>query len=380
MRILIVGGGVAGLTLAALLRQRDFEPTVVEKADTYGEAGYALSLWPLGGRILRGLGLTGRFREESVPLDRYAVHDASGRLLKSFRVSEWMKRHGETRTITRADLLELLLSYSGGLPVKTGTTVEQLDQDDEVVRAHLSDGSQADYDLVIGADGIHSETRRLLFAETPLKDYGFRVWVWWSHHGSTSPEEVDEYWGEKGKLFGIYPTIDRVACAAVLPTQAGRPDTLKERRAFLRRHFSGFGGTPVREALDWLEEAEEVHAWDLEDTRLDRWHEGRVVLIGDAAAPFLPTAGVGASMAMESAAVLADELSRTTARYVPEAIDLYVKRRRDRVDAVQAESRRILKIMGLESHLLTNARNLAMRFTTENLMFRNISKRMGQPI
>lgn len=220
----------------------------------------------------------------------------------------------------------------------------------------------------------------MLFGEVPLKDYGFRVWVWWSHHGSTSPKEVDELWGEMGKLFGIYPTIDRTACAAVLPAETGRPDTLKERRAFLRRHFSGFGGTAVREALDWLEEAEEVHAWDLEDTRLDQWHEGRVVLIGDAAAPFLPTAGVGASMAMESAAVLADELSRTTARYVPEAIDLYVKRRRDRVDAVQAESRRILKIMGLESRLLANARNLAMRFTTEDLMFRNISKRMGQPI
>lgn len=168
MRILIVGGGVAGLTLAALLRQRDFEPTVVEKADAYGEAGYALSLWPLGGRVLRGLGLTGHFQEASVPLDRYAVHDASGRLLKSFRVGEWMERHGEVRTIMRADLIELLLSYSGGLPVKTGITVEQLDQDGEVVRAQLSDGSQADYDLVVGADGIHSRDLATVALHVPV--------------------------------------------------------------------------------------------------------------------------------------------------------------------------------------------------------------------
>ena len=122
-------------------------------------------------------------------------------------------------------------------------------------------------------------------------------------------------------------------------------------------------------------------AWELEDTRLERWHQGRAILIGDAAAPFLPTAGVGASMAMESVAVLADELSRATAGYVAEAIDLYTKRRRGRVDAIQAESRRILKLMGMESPSLAAARNLAMRFATEDLMlFRNISKRMRQPI
>ena len=100
MRILTVGGGVAGLTLVALLRQRAFEPMAIEKSDAYGEAGYVLTLWSLGGRVLRGLGLTERYREESLPLDRYAVHDSNGRLLKSFRMGEWMACYGEARTIS----------------------------------------------------------------------------------------------------------------------------------------------------------------------------------------------------------------------------------------------------------------------------------------
>ncbi|WP_026731113.1 FAD-dependent oxidoreductase [Fischerella sp. PCC 9605] len=100
----------------------------------------------------------------------------------------------------------------------------------------------------------------------------------------------------------------------------------------------------------------------------------------DASATFLPTAGVGASMAMESAADLYDELSRATSKYVPNAIDLFIKRRRNRVDAIQAESRRLAKLMLLKSNLFASGRNSLMRFMSENLLFLSISTSMNQPI
>lgn len=83
MRILIVGGGVAGLTFATLLRQRGEETTVVEKAEEYGRAGYVITLWPMGNRVLRGLGLSERFRELGAPLERTVLRDGRGVVLRT---------------------------------------------------------------------------------------------------------------------------------------------------------------------------------------------------------------------------------------------------------------------------------------------------------
>ena len=78
------------------------------------------------------------------------------------------------------------------------------------------------------------------------------MWGWWSAAGITSAEDVDEFWGEAGRFFGIYPKGDLAACAAVLPNETGKPGTVEDRRDLLRHHFSGFGGRTVREALDRL--------------------------------------------------------------------------------------------------------------------------------
>ena len=379
MRILIVGGGVAGLTLAALLHQRGEAPTVIEKVDAYGDAGYVLSLWPLGNRVLHGLGLYERFEEVSVPLDTYVVHDGQGRPLRAFHVAAWMKPYGEGRTLRRADLLELLRSFGGGLPVKMGCTVQTLEQKGDKVRVTLRDGSESNYDLVIGADGIHSRVRELLFGNVPLKRSGWTGLGWWFDPGKLPHDRVEEFWGV-GRFFGIYPARGRVSCYAALPFEEGDKERVEARRARLRQAFGHSNSERVRSVLNRLDEVQRIDPSALADLDLPRWHEGRALLIGDASAAFLPTAGVGASMAMESAAVLADELSRVDARYLPEAIDLFVKRRRARVDAIQNESRRVLKLMAVRSPLLTSARNLAMRFVTEDVMFRTISSHLKQPI
>ena len=109
-----------------------------------------------------------------------------------------------------------------------------------------------------------------------------------------------------------------------------------------------------------LPQREQLYLWRMADIRAPRWVSDRVALVGDAAAAFLPTAGIGASMALESAAVLADELSRADARYVPNALLLYERRRRRRVEAAQRHSRLLARLMFLRSPVLSALRNRAI--------------------
>jgi 2-polyprenyl-6-methoxyphenol hydroxylase-like FAD-dependent oxidoreductase len=120
--------------------------------------------------------------------------------------------------------------------------------------------------------------------------------------------------------------------------------------------------------------------WSFHDCRSHYWHNGRVVLLGDAAAGFLPTAGVGASMAMESAAALSDELSRTNAKRVEQALDLYEKRHRRRVEDAQKNSRELARIMFVRSKPVDWLREKLLKFYSVEDLIRSIARIMEGPI
>jgi 2-polyprenyl-6-methoxyphenol hydroxylase-like FAD-dependent oxidoreductase len=118
---------------------------------------------------------------------------------------------------------------------------------------------------------------------------------------------------------------------------------------------------------------------DFYDLWMPHWVKGRAVLIGDAGAAILPTAGIGASMAMESAAALADELSRADADSLDLALRLFVKRRRKRVGAVQTASRRLARLSFLRSRFLTFVRNQALRFVDEGRLLGKLRQVLEDP-
>jgi 2-polyprenyl-6-methoxyphenol hydroxylase-like FAD-dependent oxidoreductase len=261
LRVLIVGGGVAGLTLAALLRQRGEDPTVVEALEEYGTAGYTVTLWPMGNRVLRGLGLTEGFRERSAALERTVMRDGRGKLLRSVEVGARMVRHGEARTLERTDLVDLLRSHGGGVPVRMGTTVRNIEQAGDAARVAFSDGSEEEFDLVVGADGFRSRVRSLVFGEVAPRPTGSALFWWWQEAPDLPDGEITQYAGV-GRFFGVYPVKDRVSCVAVLPEDEmsvdGRGASGEERRDLLRGHFHGFGGEPLRPILELLSGAGRV--------------------------------------------------------------------------------------------------------------------------
>ena len=125
---------------------------------------------------------------------------------------------------------------------------------------------------------------------------------------------------------------------------------------------------------------DDLFFWDLSDYRSHRWTSGRVALLGDASCAFLPTAGVGASMALESAAVMADELSRTNSQFVSKAFALYEKRRRRRAELAQDDSRKLAVWMSTDSAPLVWTRDQFMKVATMASLVRNISHSLGEPI
>ena len=377
MRILIVGGGIAGLTLAALLRQRGIHPQVVEKSQGYGGTGYVLTLWPVGSRILKGLGLYEPFYARSQPLRHYAACDEGGRVLRPFDFTAISARYGPVLGVRRSDLIDILRHGCGDLPIRLGTTITSLQPEGDAVRATFADHTTQTFDLVVGCDGIHSRTRELVFGDVPLTYVGWTGWAWWLDPSLSNPETITEYWSA-GRFLGLYPAKEALCCFCALPVPQHAPDPAEGRPTKLRRGFKGLGGLAPK-ALEQLPPGEQIWHDDFCDVWMPTWARGRVLLIGDAGAAILPTAGIGASMAMESAAALADELSRADAASVDLAVRLFVKRRRRRVDAVQAVSRRLARFTLLKSRILTYLRNKIVPFLNERLLLGGLVRMQEEP-
>lgn len=378
MEVLIVGAGIGGLALAALLKQRGIGCTVVDRAPRLGAAGYMISLYPMGSRVLHGLGVFDRFRERSASFDEYRVLNGQGEVLHEFDMRPLAQQFGYMGTILRGELTDLLRSAAPEIPLRMGLGLEHLEQHRSHVDVRFSDGSTGKFDAVAGADGIHSKVRRIVFGEEADHETGWGLWVWWTK-AEVPRNVIQEFWG-RGRFLGVFPTPDRVGCVLAGPRSLLAPEEIGSNGLRVRELFSELGGDAKEIVADFPESTEGLHFWNLSDYRSHRWVHRRVALLGDAACAFLPTAGVGASMALESAAVLADELTRTDAHFIPYALEMYEKRRRTRVEAAQNESRKLAVWMATESAPLVWTRDRFLKIASVESLAQNISESLKQPI
>ena len=378
MRILIVGGGVAGLTLAAKLRQQGREPVVVEKSAEYRDVGYGIGLYPMGSCVLHGLGVYDEFVARGMECYRYEVADHTGEVLQGLDMSVLTDNAGPMILLNRSELINVLRRACRNVAIRMNTTVESILQTSESVEVTFSDRTAAEFDLVVACDGIHSQMRRRIFAKPEVFDTGWTVWTWWGREGLFAPHLVREYWGH-GSFFGFYPVPGRCMFVAGLPNEAAPDQSAPESvRATIA---SALGELPLRvcEVRTGIEDAESLYAWPMADVRARQWHSGRVALCGDAAAAFLPTAGIGASCALRSAAALADELSRADAAHVSSALELYAKRCRKVVEANQDDSRSAARYMFVESRVLGWGRDQIIKHYPADRVVRQIIQSMREP-
>jgi 2-polyprenyl-6-methoxyphenol hydroxylase-like FAD-dependent oxidoreductase len=379
VRILIVGAGIGGLALAGLLARQGESPLVIDRRRAGADLGYALALWPHGTRVFHALGIHDDFVAHSEPMGTYAARSGTGELLTSSSMPETIHRYGHLGIIERERVIALLRSAAGDVPVRPGASVAALAQVGDQVEVELDDGTTGTYDLVVGADGIHSRVRELLLGRIPDRDTGWGCYVWWADRDLAAGTETTEHWGA-GSFLGTYPCRERVCVILGAPVDVLRPDQPHGRRRRLSTLIEPFG-VPVPDLTAHLPGDDgPLQLWPMTDVRAPHWVRGRTALVGDAAAAFLPTAGIGASMALESAAVLADELSRTDATYLPNALELYERRRRRRVEAAQNQSRRLARVMFMRNDRLAALRNRALAHARIEQMVGPLIRELRQPI
>lgn len=378
MRILIAGGGVAGLTLCGLLERRGFSPLVVEKAPEFGRVGYVIVIWPSGSRILKGLGLYENLEEVGCAFTSYNISNSRGEIINRYTIDPVAEKYGPIISIYRPDLIDILRGAVSESSIRMDTAVASVEQTGDSVTVVFSDGTSGTYDLVVGCDGIRSATRREVFGDVPLTYSGMSGWGFLANPDICGTDGIVEYWG-KGKFLGMWPTRGQLAVFTSVRSKSGALRDAGSKVETLRRHFGGFGGV-VPEILRGLGNPRDIYYDEYNDLRMKNWSRGRVVLVGDSAHAILPNAGAGASMAMESAAVLAEELCRTDSRYFAHSLARYESRRKSRVDKVQNQSRLMGKFIYTESEILSSVRDYAMKIYSSRQLFRYWDSMLKEPL
>lgn len=376
LRVLVVGAGVAGVTLAQLLRRDGLHPVLVERSAEAKDAGYMLALMPLVDPVLDDLDLRAEYLDRTVPLDRYVIRSSTGATNREYSIAGLLEGFGDYRGISRGELLRLLGSTGGA--VSYGTTVTALDQPatGDHVEATLRTGETstvAEFDVVVVADGLRSATRELLLPASRVAriDTGWGGWVAWAEPPAGAETLGEELWGA-GFFVGVYPVPGRVGVIV-----AGRHDeTAAGPAAFVagvRRRLRHVD-TRLDSALTAVTDADSPYYWSLTDCRVDAWAHDRVVLVGDAAVGFLPTAGIGACMAMESVWALGARLRTTTPDRVASTLTDFERAQRPRVEAAQDNSRGLARLMFHRSRALAKVRDVAARVVPMQTALRPIRK------
>ncbi|HET7301864.1 MAG TPA: NAD(P)/FAD-dependent oxidoreductase [Candidatus Saccharimonadales bacterium] len=374
-RILIVGAGIAGLTLAGLLKKDGFKPVVIERdtKETFNTSGYMIGLMPLGAQVLNKLNLYSDYTKHSLAISDYGLYSLKGKLLNHFGMDAIISNLGSYQSISRPQLIKLLQSTCD--EPRFGVTVKSFSNTADGKQITFSDGSVETFDLVVIADGIHSTTRQLAFGKD---DYAYRQtgwggWAWFVDNPPQLAHTYREYWGAD-RFLGLYP-VENNKLGIFL---GGNMKDIKKKG---HAAIAAATAKKIKHAdLDFanllkpLQESDDLFFWDFHDCRTEKWVNGNVVLVGDAADGFLPTAGVGASMAMDSAARLADELSRMSPQYLPYALKLYEDHQKQRVVTAQSTSRTLGNLMFIKNPVLAGLRNATLRFMTVNSFLKSIRK------
>jgi 2-polyprenyl-6-methoxyphenol hydroxylase-like FAD-dependent oxidoreductase len=332
--VLIVGGGIAGLTFGRALHRYGLAVDLVERSTEWRAEGGGIAVQPNGIRVLRALRLDAAVEHAGAQVHRWSFCDETGELLSEHDLVALWGDVGPFIGIERMRLQQVLVDGAEGVFCRLGTSVRSLIQNESSVTVSFTDGSTQTYDLVVGADGISSKVRALTMGAISPAYAGAMAWRSVAPIRPRGLVDLQFHLGD-GCFFGLCPVAEGRTYGFGNTTEPRTRDPEAGRLDRLRRRFSRFSES-IQEYLRALDHDEQIHCAPVDTVAVEQWHVGRVVLIGDAAHASSPMMGQGGCMAMEDALALAESLVEHDS--LAKALEAYVARRRPRVSWVHQES------------------------------------------
>jgi 2-polyprenyl-6-methoxyphenol hydroxylase-like FAD-dependent oxidoreductase len=309
------GAGIAGPCLAYWLRRHGFEPTIVERAPRLRTGGYVIDFWGTGFDIAERMGLKARVLESGYKLEELRQVDRRGRRVGGFPIDVFDRMtNGRYTSLPRSALARCIYdALDAGVETIFDDTVVRVDEAGPGLLVHFERAPARAFDLVVGADGLHSPIRQLVFGEESQFEHflGLKVAAFEADGYRPRDELVYVVHREVGQQVGRFSMrSDRTMFLFVFADRdPALPADVAEQRALLRKTYSE-SGWECPGILEALGRAESLYMDRVSQIRMEGWAHGRVALVGDAAFCVSFLAGQGSALAMVGAYVLAGELKR----------------------------------------------------------------------
>jgi len=378
MRVLISGAGIAGPTLAYWLARYGFTPTIVERAPALRTGGYIIDFWGLGFDVADRMKLLPEIRRKGYMLREVRVVNPAGEKVAGFPADAFSRStQGRFVSLPRSELAASIYSkLDDRVETIFGDSIRGIAQTGSSVHVTFEHGAKREFDLVVGADGLHSRVRELVFGpQSRFETYlGFKVAAFEAERYRPRDEliyvmytevrqQVARFAMRGDRTMFLFTFADARSKAHVAGTDT---TTIQDQKALLRERF-GASGWECPQILAALQTCDDLYFDRVSQIRMDSkdglWNRGRVALIGDAAFCVSLLAGQGSALAMAAAYVLAGELYRANGDY-PAAFKQYQEIFAPFIAAKQKAALRFAGVFAPKSRTALFLRNQVMNLLT----------------
>jgi 2-polyprenyl-6-methoxyphenol hydroxylase-like FAD-dependent oxidoreductase len=319
MRVLISGAGIAGLTVAYWLRLYGFSPTIVERAPSLLTGGYKIDVRGTALQVLRRMRIHDAVVAASTDMQGALLVDRDGKVINKMSGDAFGHRVGEDVEIVRGTLCQILMDNVSEAEFIFGDSIQAISQYSDRVQVEFTKNSPREFDLVIGADGLHSNVRGIVFGDESrfVRELGLYLCVY-TVSNYLNLDRLEMQYSELGRVAAIWSSrgdANTKACFGfAAPSIHIDLQGRAQQQQVLTNVYKGIGWEVPR-LLEMMFGAPDFYFDAAAQIRMPHWSQGRVVLVGDAGYCASPMSGQGTSLALIGAYVLAGELAAASGAY-----------------------------------------------------------------